>query len=124
MEQLRIGLVGTSQLSFPGDKETAYGKCISGMKELSAAYGFALSVWQKTVITPEDAGKAIRFFEEEGVDFVLIQHTSYSSGFLAEAFADYAVRKQVYLGLWAIPEGVVKPEKLRPGIKKRVQIND
>lgn len=25
---------------------------------------------------------------------------------------------------WAIPEGVVKPERLRPGIKKRVQIND
>ena len=25
---------------------------------------------------------------------------------------------------WAIPEDVVKPERLRPGVKKRVQAND
>ena len=25
---------------------------------------------------------------------------------------------------WAIPENVVKPERLRPGVKKRVQAND
>lgn len=102
MEQLRIGLVGTSQLSFPGDKDTAYGKCVAGLTALSAEFGFALSVWQETVITPADAEKAIAYFEEEKVDFVLIQHTSYSSGFLAESFAKM---KNVYLGLWAIPEG-------------------
>ena len=34
MKSLKIGLVGTSQLSFPGDKEGAFRKCAEGMKVL------------------------------------------------------------------------------------------
>lgn len=106
MEKLKIGLVGTSQLSFPGDKDTAYAKCVSGLKKLSKEFGFDLTVYNETVITPEDAAKANAFFDAKGIDFLLIQHTSYSSGYLADAFARHSVKKGFKLGLWAIPEGV------------------
>lgn len=105
MEKLKIGLVGTSQLSFPGDKDTAYAKCVSGLEKLAAEYGFGLAVYRETVITPDDAAKANAFFDEEKIDFLLIQHTSYSSGYLADAFARQSVKKNFRLGLWAIPEG-------------------
>ena len=35
MVKLKIGLVGTSQLSFPGNKEAAYNRCAEGMKQLA-----------------------------------------------------------------------------------------
>ena len=106
MKKLKIGLVGTSQHSFPGDKETAYGKCVEGMKELSAKIGFDLAVYKETVITAADAGVALKYFESEKIDFLMIQHTSYSSGYLADAFGRWSAANDVKIGLWAIPEGV------------------
>ena len=73
MEKLKIGLVGTSQLSFPGDKDTAYAKCVSGLEKLAAEYGFGLAVYRETVITPDDAAKANAFFDEEKIDFQPVQ---------------------------------------------------
>jgi len=102
MEKIKIGLVGTSQLSFPGDKETAFNASVEGMKKLAAEFSFELAVYPKTVITTVDATRAVAFFETEKIDFLLVQHTSFSAGDLAVAFTKL---HNVKLGLWAIPEG-------------------
>ena len=103
MDKLKIGLVGTSQLSFPGDKEAAFRHSCEGMERLADQMGFELCVYHPTVITEEDARKSVAFFEQEKIDFLMMQHTSYSSGFLSLV---YAKMKGVRLGYWAIPEGV------------------
>lgn len=102
MEKLRMGLVGTSQLSFPGDKETAFAGCVKGMEALSRSLAFDLVVYPSTCITREDAVEAVSFMERERVDFLMVQHTSYTAGQQAPVFAKI---RGAYVGLWAIPEG-------------------
>ena len=102
MEKLRIGLVGTSQLSFPGDKEKAFGDCVKAMEKHAKEMGFELVVYESTVIVREDAIKAVEFMEAEKIDFLLVQHTSYSAGQLAPVLAKI---KNANVGFWAIPEG-------------------
>lgn len=102
MKKLRIGLVGTSQLSFPGDKAAAFQQCAEGMKALGVRLGFELIVYPETVIVREDAVRATTTMEEQKIDFLLVQHTSYSSGYLAPVFAKI---RNANVGFWAIPEG-------------------
>lgn len=102
MEKLKIGLVGTSQLSFPGDKAAAFAACAQGMQALSGRLDFDLTVYPQTVIVREDAVEAVRAMEADRVDFLLVQHTSYSAGQLAPVFARI---QGANLGFWAIPEG-------------------
>ena len=59
MERIKIGLVGTSQLSFPGDKEGAFRRGAEGMGRLAETLGFELTVYPETVITREDAQRAV-----------------------------------------------------------------
>lgn len=104
MEKLRIGLVGTSQLSFPGDKAAAFKGCADGMQALSGQLGFELVVYPETVINREDAIRSVAAMEAEKVDFLLVQHTSYSAGQLAPVLAKI---RGANVGFWAIPEGAV-----------------
>lgn len=98
---LKIGLVGSSQLSFPGDKKTVFRLTSDKIAQLSKNLGFELFIYKDTVITVEDGYAAVKRLEEERVDFVLLQCTSFSAGHLAPIFAR---TKNAFLGLWAIPE--------------------
>ena len=98
----KVGLVGSSQLSFPGDKESAFRRSARKVRKLAEEWDFELYVYKKTVINAEDGYAARKVLEEEKVDFVLLQTTSFSAGFLAPVFAR---TKDARLGLWAIPEG-------------------
>ena len=98
----KVGLVGSSQLSFPGDKESAFRRATRKVRKLAEEWDFELYVYKKTVINAEDGYAARKVLEEEKVDFVLLQTTSFSAGFLAPVFAR---TKDARLGLWAIPEG-------------------
>ena len=102
MDKLKIGLIGSSQLSFPGDKEGAFGRTSAKIAELAQKWDFELYIYPKQVITAEDGYDARSALEKEKADFVLLQCTSFSSGFLAPIFAR---TKNARLGLWAIPEG-------------------
>ena len=102
MEKLRIGLVGTSQLSFPGNKEAAFAACAKAMEKHAEDMGFELLVYPETVIVREDAVKAVKAMEEAKIDFLMVQHTSYSAGQLAPVLAKI---KDANVGFWAIPEG-------------------
>ena len=102
MNKLKVGFVGSSQLSFPGDKQGAFGRSSAELMKLAEKWDFELYVYPKQVITAEDGYIARGALEAEGTDFILLQCTSFSAGFLAPVFAR---TKNARLGLWAIPEG-------------------
>lgn len=102
MQKLKVGLIGTSQLSFPGDKEGQFLRSVEEIKMFSEKLDFDLYVYNETVIEESDAEKAVKAAEENKVDFLMVQCTSFSGGFLAPVFAKI---KNAYLGLWAIQEG-------------------
>lgn len=102
MRKLKIGVVSCSQLSFPGDKHSAFQRNMEAMQKLADKWDFDLFVYGQDVIVADDARAAVTVLEDEKVDFVLVQTTSFSAGFLAPIFAR---TRSARLGLWAIPEG-------------------
>ena len=102
MLKLKVGLIGSSQLSFPGDKEARFKQSAEGLAQLAKAYHFDLYIYPEQVIAEADAERAVRAVEAENVDFLLWQTTSYSAGQLVPALARAWVTG---FGLWAIPEG-------------------
>ena len=103
MEKVKIGLISTSQLSFPGDKKSLFGASIKALEAMAVRMGFELCVISgNTLISPEDAESAVREAQARKVDLLLAQCTSFSAGFLAPILAKV---KNAYLGLWAIEEG-------------------
>lgn len=99
MVKLRIGLVGTSQMSFPGNKEAAFAACAKALKEHSEEMDFELVVYPETVIVRDDAVRAVKAMEDEKIDFLMVQHTSYSAGQLAPVLAKI---HNANVGFWAI----------------------
>lgn len=99
--KIKIGLVGTSQLSFPGPKEEMYEKIIGQMKENSVAMDFDFVYWKDQVITEDDARNAVQYMEKEKIDFLMVLNISYSAGFLVPIF--YRI-KDAAVGIWSIPE--------------------
>lgn len=101
MTRFKVALVGTSQLSFPGDKKTAFDRSKAGMEQLAKQWDFDLYVYPENVITEEDALVARDALEAEKVDFVMLQCTSFAAGLVVSTLAR---TKGARLGLWAIPE--------------------
>ncbi len=101
MIRLKIGLVGASQLSFPGDKVSAYGRSVQGLEQLAKEWDFDFYAYDKQVITEADALQCRAVLEKEAVDFILLQCTSFAAGLVVSTLAR---TKGARLGLWAIPE--------------------
>ncbi len=99
--KIKIGMAGTSQLSFPGPKEEVYATLVGQMQRNAEEIGFDLVSYPLQVITEEDAKKAVAYLEEEKIDFLLLVNVSYSAGFLAPIF--YKI-KGAAVGIWSIPE--------------------
>lgn len=98
--KLKVGLVGLIQLNYRGNKQEVYNKSVEGLNKLSQELGFEF-YWRKDfVVTKKDAAEALREIEDQGVDFLLVQSTSFSSGYLIQTLA----QTKAYLGLWAVPE--------------------
>ena len=102
MGKLKIGFLGTSQLSFPGDKAGVFHRSVQELQALATEMDFELHVVTDTVIYEADAQRAVKELEDKGIDFLLVQNTSFSAGLLAPILARV---KHAYLGLWAVPEG-------------------
>ncbi len=100
--EFKVALVGLSQLSFFGDKRSRYSKCAAELEVFLQNLNCSLYVYPDTVITPDDAKKALKTIKAEAPDFLLVQCTSYSAGHLAQIFG----RSGYPLGWWGIPEGV------------------
>ena len=99
--KIKVGVVCTSQLSFPGPKEETYKKIVSQMEENAKEMNFDFVHWDKQVIYEDQAYEALHFMEDEKVDFLMILNVSYSSGFLCPIF--YKI-KGAHVGIWSIPE--------------------
>lgn len=99
--RIKVGLAGTSQLSFPGPKEKVYDEIVEQMKANAREIGFDFYAYPAQVITEEDAKIAVGKMEEEKVDFLLVLNVSYSAGFLVPVF--YRI-KNAMVGIWSIPE--------------------
>lgn len=102
MVRFKVALVGASQLSFPGDKATAFGHSAEGMKKLADKWDFDLYVYPGTVITEADALEAKKVLEDEvRPDLIMLQCTSFAAGLVVSTLARVNGAR---LGLWAIPE--------------------
>lgn len=99
--KIKVGLVGTSQLSFPGPKEKVYAEIMEQMKANAKEMNFDLVCWEKQVIVEADAKEAVAYMEEQKIDFLLVLNVSYSAGFLTPVF--YRI-KNAKVGIWSIPE--------------------
>ncbi len=104
--KIKVGLVGTSQLSFPGPKEKVYAQMVEEMKVNAQEMKFDLVAWEKQVIVEADAREAVAFMEKEKVDLLLVLNVSYSAGFLVPVF--YRI-KNAAVGIWSIPETTKGP---------------
>ena len=96
----KVALVGCSQLSFFGDKEARYTKTVEDLRKFLKPLKADLFVYTDQIITPDDAKKAMKVVDEQKPDFLLVQCTSFSAGYLAQIF----VTAGYPLGWWAIPE--------------------
>ena len=104
--RIKVGLVGTSQLSFPGPKEKVYAEIVEQMKKNAEEMGFDLFVWEKQVIVEANAKEAVAKMEAEKIDFLMVLNVSYSAGFLVPYF--YRI-KNAAVGIWSIPEPTEGP---------------
>ena len=99
--KLKIGLAGASQLSFPGDKPALFNASVEYMQELADKLEIELCVLRTTIVTPEEAQSARAYFEEEKVDFLLLQCTTFSAGTLVPVLFKNAPYR---IGIWALKE--------------------
>ena len=99
--RIKVGLVGTSQLSFPGPKEQVYAQITEQMKKNAEEMQFDFVAYPKQVIVEADAKEAVAAMEKEQVDLLLVLNVSYSAGFLVPVL--YRI-KNAAVGIWSIPE--------------------
>jgi len=100
MAKLKVGLVGICYPNFDALRLGVYRKSVDGMKALSAALGFELVAVPNEVQSADDAQRAAASLESAGVDFVLIQASSFALGDAILPLANLDARQ----GLWFLPE--------------------
>lgn len=100
MKKLKVGLVGLMQLNFRGDKGAVYARSVAEMKALSEQLNFDFYALKEGVVTRDQAIAARNELEAQGVDFVLIQNSSFASGYLIQELGRINAR----IGLWSVPE--------------------
>ncbi len=100
MSKLRIGLVGAFFPNFDALKLDVYEKSKEEMQTLAHPLDFELVAVEKGVKSQEEAERAARELETAGVDFLLIQASSFSLGDVILPLVDVNAR----LGLWFLPE--------------------
>jgi len=101
MKKVKIGLVGTYRLDFPGDYVGQYKRSISEMETLSKELNFDLHVIKEGLVTGEDAQKAADKFEGKKVDIVMLCVSCFPDGDIVIPFSKI---KNSFLGLWGVPE--------------------
>jgi len=100
MGKLKVGLVGTFFPNFDALKLGVYEEAKEEMRILAHALDFELVTVEEGVKLQEEAERAARQLEAAGVDFLLIQASSFSLGDVVLPLVDVNAR----LGLWFLPE--------------------
>lgn len=104
MKLLKVGLAGVTQANFQGNKDAFFSGSVDALKALSGKLGFDFYAYPSYLVTPEDAVKATKALKAEGVDFLLVQSSTFAAGDLINVLAPACP----FVGLWAIPESSLK----------------
>lgn len=100
MKQIKVGYAAIIQLNFRGDKQKQFEISSKELLDASKTMHFETAIYPELIVTEGDAQKASDYFKKEGVDFLLVQNTSFASGSLIQHF----IHTAPYLGLWAVEE--------------------
>jgi L-fucose isomerase-like protein len=101
VKKLKVGLVSAVQPSFWGSSEKQYEKYYTKkIVALSQKLGFDLYVIKESLVDIQDAERAKKEVIDQGIDFLLIQLTTFAGGDLIEPLAETGTK----IGLWAVPE--------------------
>lgn len=102
--KLKVGLVGATQNNFAGGagwgKTQLYANSVAGMQKLADKLDFELYVYPELLVTGADALKAKQVLEQEKIDFLMLQTTTFGAGDVVQILAKMDAR----LGIWALPE--------------------
>jgi L-fucose isomerase-like protein len=108
MKRLKIGLAGSMQLNFAGGagggRDRIFEQSAEKIKALANEFEYDCFVYPNLLLTGADAAKAREIFQQENVDFVLLQITTFSAG---EVVINLA-KVNAAFGLWALPESSMK----------------
>jgi hypothetical protein len=97
----KIGLVGVMATPWRGDKETQYRQSRGKVEKMAAHLGFEFKAYEQGIYDETTAQLAADSLAAWGADFIIIQFSSFASGYFLYPFAKLPAR----LGLWAVPEG-------------------
>lgn len=106
MQDFTVGLVGLSFPNFSAAEYGIYPQAVEAVQGLATDRGFHLVAADDTVASVEQAHTARRRLEEAGVDFLLVQASSFA---VSDAFVTLA-EMDVPLGIWGVPEPTLDGE--------------
>ncbi len=96
----RIGFVSVTRPAFKGDSAAAARRSLEGMERLAERLGFELVAPVQAVRDAPEAARAARTLAEEGLDYLLVQLTTFATGDVVAPLLAAAER----VGLWGVPE--------------------
>lgn len=98
--RLKVGYVGSHLPSYFAHEYEVFNRSIRGLETLAQQLDFDLYVIREPLVSAEDAHKASREIAAAGVDFVLLQNSTFAMGDVVKAL----VGGRAKLGLWAVEE--------------------
>ena len=98
--ELTIGYVGSHLPSYYAQEHDVFARSVAGLERAAREMGFTLHVVAEPVVSAADARRARHDMDAAGVDFVLLQNSSFSMGDVVREFAQGSAR----LGLWGFEE--------------------
>ena len=102
--QPKIALAGLIRPVWSGDKEGQLARSLREMEALAREWGFLFHPCPEPVLTWEDGQRLRAELDAAGVDFLLLQTSSFGSGDALMPLVDGRYR----LGVWSVPEPAVE----------------
>ncbi len=99
---LKLAYVGAHLASYLAEEHQVFKKSIDGLQRLSQTLGFELASIHTHVSSRQEAKEIATGLEAQGIDFVLLQNSTFAMGDLVLEFANRRFR----LGIWATEEPV------------------
>lgn len=100
VSRLKVGLVGACFPNFDALRLGVYRSSVKSLRALADEWDFELVAAQEEVQSAEQAQRVAAWIGSAGVDFLLIQVSSFALGDTFVPFASVSARK----GLWFLPE--------------------
>ncbi|MBC7222709.1 MAG: hypothetical protein H5T59_00270 [Anaerolineae bacterium] len=104
MPQPKIAVAGLLRPVWSGDKEGQLARSLREMEDLARDWGFAFHPCPDPLLSWEDSQRLRAELDAEGVDFLLLQTSSFGSGDVLMPLLDGRYR----MGLWSVPEPTVQ----------------